>query len=408
MARIRIYISRHLCTAPRPQKEAEALAAAGHDVSIHGVAYRAELARRDEAIAAGRAWRWEPVADFTPPGRAPAWLFARVRHRLGRQWYGLTGRVTGDVWGYAQGALAAHARRNPADLTVVHSEGGLAIGLDLLRRGHRVGVDFEDWFSRDLTVDQQRHRPVARLEEMERVLLRGTAYATTTSHAMAERMAATLGGPVPAVIYNTFPCGPEPAPPAAWVASRPVALHWFSQIIGPDRGLETLMAALPGLAPDWRLHLRGEVDPAYARRLVAGLPPALADRVQFHPTVAPAELPAALAQFDLGLALEDSSSPNKRLTIANKFFHYLQAGLAIVASDTEGHREGLALAPGAGEVFRAGDPGSLGAAIDRMVGDRARLAAARRAARAEFVQSLCQEKQAGVYSELAARELAHR
>jgi glycosyltransferase involved in cell wall biosynthesis len=403
MARIRIYIARHLCTAPRPQKEAEALAAAGHDVSVHGIAYRTDFSERDAAIARGRNWRWEPVAHFAGPNRRLAWFGVRLRHRLAREWHATTGGIHGDVWGYAHTALAAHALHDPAELTIVHAEGGLAFGAELLRRGHRVGVDFEDWFSRDLTPAQRRGRPVDRLARLEENLLRRVRYATTTSAALAQAMAAATGGPAPTAVYNTFPAGAEPDISRA--DGRPVALHWFSQFIGPERGLETLMVALPGLAFDWELHLRGEVDPTFRRSLLQIVPPHLRVRVHFHSTIAPAALPAAVARHDIGLALEISTIPSRNLTITNKFFHYLQSGLAVVASDTDGHREGLALAPGAGLTFKAGDAASLAEAIRALASDPAVLLAARRAARAAFVQRLAQEHQAGIYARLAADAL---
>ncbi|MDQ5978177.1 MAG: hypothetical protein QG602_1151 [Verrucomicrobiota bacterium] len=404
MARIRIYLARHLCTAPRPQKEADALAAAGHEVSVHGVAFDAESARRDGEIARGRPWRWEPVADFSRAGRAPCWLAARLRHRLARDWFSLTGRVTAGVWGYAQSALAAHALRNPADLTIVHSEGGLAIAAELRQRGHRVGVDFEDWFSRDLPSEQRSGRPVERLAELESELLRATPYATTTSRALAEALAAEYRGPAPAVIYNSFARGPEPELRPA--AGRPIGLHWFSQVIGPGRGLETLMPALPRLDFAWELHLRGHCDPAYHRELLALLPATLHPRLHFHPTVPPAELAAAIARHDIGLILEDSAIPSRNLTITNKFFHYLQSGLAVVASATAGNEEGLARATGAGAIFPSGDVSALAAALNCLGSNPDGLLAARRAAREAFVSRLAHEHQAARYAELAAAALA--
>lgn len=403
MARIRIYIARHLCTAPRPQKEAEALAAAGHDVSVHGIAFRTDFSERDAAIARGRGWRWQPAAEFAGPDHRLAWFGARLRHRLAREWHAATGGVRGDVWGYAHSALAAHALRDPADLTIVHAEGGLAFAEELLRRGHRVGVDFEDWFSRDLTPAQRRGRPVDQLARLEGDLLRRTRYATTTSMAIARAIAGATQAPAPTAVYNTFPIGAEPA--MASPEGRPVSLHWFSQFIGPERGLENLMEALPMLDFDWVLHLRGDVETAYRQFLLRALPAALRDRVHFHSTIAPAALPAALAYHDIGLALEISTIPSRNLTITNKFFHYLQAGLAIAASDTDGHREGLDLAPGAGVTFKAGDASSLARALGALASDRAALFAARRAARAAFVQRLGQEHQSGIYARLAARAL---
>lgn len=404
MARIRIYIARHLCTAPRPQKEADALAAAGHEVSVHGVSFEAESARRDGEIARGRPWRWKPIADFSRPNRAPSWLAARLRHRLARDWFTLTGRVTAGVWGYAQSALFAHALQNPAELTIVHSEGGLAIAAELRQRGHRVGVDFEDWFSRDLPPGQRSGRPVERLAELESELLHATPYATTTSRALAKAMAEEYRSPAPAVIYNSFSRGPEPELQPA--AGRPVALHWFSQVIGPGRGLETLMSALPRLEFAWELHLRGHCDPTYHRELVALLPTALHPRLNFHPTVPAAELAAAVARHDIGLILEDSAIPSRNLTITNKFFHYLQSGLAVVASATDGNEEGLAQAPHAGAIFPSGDASALAAELNRLGNNPDSLLAARRAARQAFVSGLAHEHQAARYAELAATALA--
>ena len=43
MAKILITIGGHLCMAPRPQKEAEALASAGFDVTVRGFWFDPEL-----------------------------------------------------------------------------------------------------------------------------------------------------------------------------------------------------------------------------------------------------------------------------------------------------------------------------------------------------------------------------
>ncbi|WP_043582538.1 glycosyltransferase [Geminisphaera colitermitum] len=404
MARIRIYIARHLCTAPRPQKEADALALAGHDVSVHGMAYRADFAARDASLAAGKDWAWEPVVNFATPPRRFAWLRARLRHRLAREWFAITTRISADVWGYANHALAAHALRQPANLTIVHFEGGLWFGESLLQRGLRVGVDFEDWFSHDLAPSQRHGRPVGYLAQLETRFLRSTPYALAPSRSLAEAMSHELDAPPPSVIYNTFSAGPEPVfttPP-----QRPVSLHWFSLVMGPERGLETLFDALPAVHGFWELHLRGESTPAYRQSLLSRLAPGLHSRIHFLPTVSAGELPAAIAAHDIGLALEVSAIPSRNLTITNKFFHYLQSGLAVVASDTAGHREGLSLAPGAGNLFTAGQPDSLARALNHWTTNPARITPARLAARAAFVSRLSHDHQCTRYAALAAAALA--
>lgn len=401
MARIRIYIARHLCTAPRPQKEAAALAAAGHDVSIHGVSYDARFAPRDAALAAGQAWRWEPAADFSG-SRPLRWLACRVRHRLAKAWYARTGQVSADVWSFANRELARHAHHQPADLTIVHSEGGLWFGHRLAGTGARVGVDFEDWFSRDLTAAQRRGRPVTELAELEIALLRDCRYRLTTSRCLAEALGAAAGTEPPAVIYNTFPAGPSPARP---VPREALHLHWFSLVLGPARGLETLMAALPKLRGDWQLCLRGDEQPGYRSHLLSLLPAVLHPRIHFAPTVPAAELPARLAEHDVGLALDVSTITSRNLTITNKLFHYLQAGLAVAASATAGHQEALALAPGAGALFAPDDSTALAGVLNRWLSDRSAVQSARLAARQAFEQQFAHERQQPRYAELAGQAL---
>lgn len=405
MARVRIYIGRHLCTAPRPQKEADALASAGHQVSVHGIAYRRDYAVRDAQLAAGRAWTWAPVADYSTSGQGLPWLLARFRHRWARRQFAQARRITPEVWGYGHGRIAAHARQQPADLTLVHAEGGLAVAEELLANGHRVGVDFEDWFSQDLAPGQREGRPVAELARLEARLLRATPYALTTSRALAQAMAESLQAPAPQVVYNTFAAGQPPPEPTSDPA-RPLRLHWFSLVIGPARGLEELFAALPRVRGAWELHLRGECAESYRQDLLGGLPAELAARVTFHPLVAAEQLPAALLDYDVGLALEVSAIPSRNLTITNKFFHYLQAGLAVVASDTAGHREGLELAGPAGLLFAAGQPADLARALNQLTADRALVLALRQQAARSFQARLAHEHQQGRYAELAARALA--
>jgi len=53
------------------------------------------------------------------------------------------------------------------------------------------------------------------------------------------------------------------------------------------------------------------------------------------------ELLHKIAGFDIGLALELTSPPSRNYTITNKFFQYLQAGLPVIASETEGQNEGF-------------------------------------------------------------------
>jgi glycosyltransferase involved in cell wall biosynthesis len=127
--------------------------------------------------------------------------------------------------------------------------------------------------------------------------------------------------------------------------------------------------------------------------------------VSFHATVGTAELPRTLRNYDVGLALEVSTIPSRNLTITNKFFHYLEAGLAVVASNTIGHREGLELAPGAGYEFEEGRPESLAAALNLLTTSPERLRECRQRAATAFRQYLAHDHQTHLYAERATSAL---
>lgn len=410
MARIRIFIARHLCTAPRAQKEAAALAEAGHDVIVHGVWFDPVLSARDEQITARQPWNFVPVADGRPLNRVRRWRWFRLRasHRLANLLYRRARIVTADLFGYAHRHLARVARQAPADLAIFHSEGGLWLADQLRRAGRRVGVDFEDWFSQDLPPAARAARPVATLRELERQLLRHTRYTLTTSHALANALAADAHSAEPAVIYNAFPASVAPLAAAATRDRRDparISLHWFSLVAGPDRGLETLATALADVPPTCEIHLRGDGSENFRTALRARFPAAHRPHLYFHPTVANAELPARIAEHDIGLALDVSRIPSRNLTITNKLFQYLQGGLAVVASDTAGHREVLQATPEAGVLFAAEDSAALGSALRDLLANPARLARAKAAARLAAATTFAHERQKPRYAELAAAAL---
>ena len=58
-----------------------------------------------------------------------------------------------------------------------------------------------------------------------------------------------------------------------------------------------------------------------------------------------------IATYDVGLALEPNTPLNKDLTISNKILQYLNAGLAVFATPTQGQREVLSHEASAGCIF---------------------------------------------------------
>ncbi|MEA5452432.1 glycosyltransferase [Leptolyngbya sp. CCNP1308] len=305
MARILILIGGHLCTAPRPQKEADTLAAAGHEVMVAGVWFDAELAERDNVLLAEKAWTFYPALDFRPGQRDR--IGVRLQATVARRLYRRLKIKTPALLGYGGRRLLRLAQTINADLTIVHSEAGLWVGQRLMRQGYSVGVDFEDWFSQDLLPSARQARPTAWIAELEAALLRGCSYRLVPSQAMAEAIAAHYRVTQPTVVYNVFPQTKTEQPQAR--AHRNLRLHWFSQTIGPGRGLELLFEALPYLTQPVDVHLRGTCAPANQAWLAHQIPLGWANHVHIHPTVPNGELPARIAENDVGLALEQTAPP---------------------------------------------------------------------------------------------------
>jgi len=163
--------------------------------------------------------------------------------------------------------------------------------------------------------------------------------------------------------------------------SQGLSLYWYSQVVGLDRGLQDIIRALPLLSGEVWLHVRGRVSNEVRTELLRlAAEHSVAGKIVFHQTVPPIELLSRTSEHDVGLALEQNANENKNLTVANKVFFYLLAGLAVAATGTTGQRAILRSCPDAGFLYSPGDYQSLAAGLQRYINSPALLAAAKKAA----------------------------
>jgi glycosyltransferase involved in cell wall biosynthesis len=410
-SRIALLTANSLCHNPRAMKAALALARAGHEVHVLGAWLEPALKARDQRLMEDMPFCFAPVVDVT----SSAWrdraaqLMRRVTRKAAHVAHGMLGLSSALQLGYGTRRLAAEALRRDADLCIAHSEPALHAARALMRRGRRVGVDMEDWFSEDLLPETQRYRPLALLRSLETLLLTRGAFASSTSRALAGALAHDYGCAAPTVIYNAF----------AWSdratldgrredrGNRQVpSIHWFSTTLGPGRGIEDLVAALPLLRHDVEVHLRGNPVPAFAAWIRSRLPDRWPAKVFFHPLVANDSLLSRIAEHDVGFAGEMTCPRSRDLTVTNKILHYLLAGLAVVASDTAGQREIAAAAPDAISLYPSGDPQALAAALDAILAAPDRLQQMKAAALAAARTTFCWERQEPVLQQAVAHALA--
>ena len=373
--RVVLLTGNHLASNPRVVKEADAFTELGYTVTVVGGAFSHELNGQDQKILKGREWSYRKAYDLTCGGLGP--LLLKMQRKLGELAWRNLGLANQWQLFYGTGRLLKEAFDIDANLTIAHWEPALPAAVELMKRGTKVGVDMEDWFSEDLLPEARRTRPIRLLKQLEKNLLCHGVHSTCTSEAMADALVKAYGCRRPTVIRNVFPLKdreqldgmwkdrpgmakwmPRNGPEAARPKEAPVSIHWFSQTIGPGRGLETLFQALDRLEGNWELHLRGNLK-GYEKWLEEMCPAGVRGRLKVHGLVENGELLSRIAEHDIGFAGEPKEPPNKNLTISNKLFQYLMGGLAVIASNTKGQTEATREATSSAQLYQAGSIESL-------------------------------------------------
>ncbi len=371
MAKITIIIGGHLCTAPRALKEAQALSRAGHSVKVIGVTFEKRYAGWDQHLLQGARFTYQSVLDLRCRHSLSA-LQQRAQRKLAQFIYRKAGYCLPELYGYGTQRLYKAALKENADLTIVHSEAGLWIAAQLIDHGQRVGVDFEDWFSQDLPLSARTSRPVEQLEELERQLAKACRYRLVTSQAMAEQFAAVYECAAPLAIPNAVS-----ALPLELSANKQPRLHWFSQTLGRNRGIEQLLQALNSVTYDCEIYLRGNCSTEFQNWIKNNTPERFKEFLYIQPSIPPWELPISLRNYDIGLALETATIGNKNYTISNKLFQYYEAGLAVIATATAGQSSAWSKETSPGELIAPDNAEALASAINCLLGDPEKRNAAR-------------------------------
>jgi hypothetical protein len=365
-------------------KEADALHAAGFRVRVVAGDTMAGCRELDRSILAEAPWAAERVGFQAGVGRHLAAAVRRGCRALVDR--GLCPGVAAAGWAESQiiGRLARAASAEPAHLYIGHYLQGLAAAARAARtHGAALGFDAEDSHVDELPpVPAWRGRRAAR-ELIERTFLQRCQHLTAAAPLIAEALRSRYGVE-PVSVLNVFPLkeAPEaPRDPPSLSGLGPPTLYWFSQTIGPGRGLEPVVDALGRMRTPAHLHLRGNPARGYAevireRARQAGVE----GRLHLEPPANPAEMARLSAPHDIGLALELNEPPHRAICLTNKVFTYLLAGVPALLSHTPAQDK---LAPELGVAALPadlGDPAGLAASLDAYFAEPARQREARRTA----------------------------
>ncbi len=343
---VTMIVHREITHDSRVQREARALAGAGHSVTVIQLGAAVPSTRPGGYGFRLVAVRPAPAAKRRIPLKAYRLLFGLAVIRAAR-------RTRPDVVHAHDVAMLAPAYvvARLCRATLVYDTHELATGVPYRTRGWTLLV-----------------------RAVERLLVRRSDAVITVSDGIARRLRVLYSlDRLPLVLMNVPEDRDANGPPTIdlravlAIGGAPLVLHQGAA--AHDRGCEALIAALWHL-PAAHLVFLGGGEPAYLEKLasLAG-DHRVAARVHFVPAVPAEELLAHTRQADAGTTLLEANCENHRLALPNKVFEYVAAGVPVVSNDLPELRA-LIERHGIGWTAPSGDPEALARAIAQAIRDR--------------------------------------
>ena len=276
----------------------------------------------------------------------------------------------------AHRAVRAAARSTPAALYLASDLYTLpALAAAAQEHGGALVYDSRELYA---ALDSSHGRPwvSAVWRAVEQHFVRRADAVLTVGDAIADRLAQAYGIARPTVLYNAPPATARPDRGALAAAlglpddGRTVVL--YQGLFRPGRGLPALVEAARAVDAV-RLVMIGEGALAGSLRAAGS---DLGDRLVLHPFVPPDRLATLTPGADLGACLIEPLTESLRLSLPNKLFEYLAAGVPVVASPLPEIR--AVLGRGAGVLADPSRPAAVADALRQSLRPdmRARWAAA--------------------------------
>lgn len=248
--------------------------------------------------------------------------------------------------------LTSAACKIKADLYIGHNIGALPA---LVKASCKYNVnsifDFEDYHRGEL--DSNSHYSSMIIEVENRYIPFVTSM-TTASSAITLAYGSIFPQKLIKTINNCFPIqyaiqvtNPNP--------QLPLKLFWFSQYVGRQRGLETVLKAMSFFrVEEITLTLLGSASTnikQYFYNLLKSYN-LKTEQLVFLDTVSEEKIASIASMHHIGLASEFAHNQNRDLCLTNKLFMYLLAGNAILATDTSAQKYFLEENQGIGSLYK--------------------------------------------------------
>lgn len=324
---------------PRIVKEADAFSVAGHEVFLLYCHWISWADKTDQSIVITSTWKAILVGG-SPSTNQFSYFFTKIFYKSFRllSKYGIC------KWSIAEKAqarcyalLLEKAKGLKADYYIGHNLGALAVAVNAAAATDaRCGFDFEDYHRGEADKMPVSYRK--RIAYLEKKYISACDHLSFASPLIAKKELSHFPGfrGRTTIIHNCFPFNKSISIAGS---SEKLKLFWFSQTVGADRGLVTVLLAMRLLADERiTLTLVGNTSDTILKEF-QGILGDLSAQLIIKGVVSPGLLDKLAAQADVGLALEQSIPMNRDICLTNKIFTYLSAGLAIIFSDTTAQTE---------------------------------------------------------------------
>ncbi|MEO6731312.1 MAG: glycosyltransferase [Ferruginibacter sp.] len=324
-------------TNPRIVKEADALQNAGYEVIVLYCFFISWALDKEKVLLKQVSWKYQMVGG-SPGDKKKCYFFTRLRSKLAGILTAFCGPgflLAERIQARAYDELLNEAKKIKADWYIGHNLGALAVAVNAaVFHGAKAGFDFEDHYRGEN--DPSEIKTLKRIAFLENKYVSSLSYFSAASEmiiAATKKNHPTFKGDI-VTLLNCFPLQQQPALKEKGANDHTLNLFWFSQTIGTNRGLETLINALKILKdPSIHVTLAGRCNDDMERYIKTNAGE-IQPNIHFAGIVQPETLPEFASHFDVGMAIELDKPVNRDMCLTNKIFTYLLAGNAVILSET--------------------------------------------------------------------------
>lgn len=246
-----------------------------------------------------------------------------------------------------------------ADLYIGHNLGALRAIVLAAKKFNSISIfDFEDYHSGEQHQERIAYQLVKKYES---VYVPRVNYLTASSYLITELYKSTFQNIRIQTVLNVFSVK-NAVDQIRPYSNAPLKLFWFSQFVGLERGLQSVLKAMSCFDKgEIQLTIVGNCNDEvkeYFLKLISDLQLSESE-IKFNGVVSEIELFRIMQTHHVGIAAEVVNVLNREVCLTNKIFCYMLGGLALAVSNTKAQIELLKANKKIGFVFDTNDEQTL-------------------------------------------------